>query len=127
MNIPLAIAAGLMVLTIGAHVFGGGPEYHAAYQQVLPPYLASMAAVLWHAVTISLTVFALALIWLIRHPSPPLAYAISAMQIGWAALFLFYGFTMLGSPWPMAQWTIFIIIPLLTLYGVRQRYVALPS
>ena len=125
MNIPLATAAGLMTLTIGAHVFGGGPEYHAVYQQVLPtPHLSSMAAVLWHAVTISLAVFAAALIWLARNPSPPLAYAISAMQIGWAALFLFYGLTMLGSPWPMAQWTIFIIIPLLTLYGVRKRRVA---
>lgn len=127
MNIPLVSAAGLMTLTVAAHVFGGGPQYHAPYQEILPAQLASMAAVLWHAVTISLIVFAAALFWLVRHPSAPLAYAISAMQIGWAGLFLFYGLTMLGSPWPMAQWTIFIIIPLLTFYGIRQRDVAAPS
>jgi hypothetical protein len=122
MNIPVAIAAGLMTLTIGAHVFGGGPEYHVVYQQVLPTqHLASMAAVLWHAVTVSLIVFLGALFWLVGHPSRPLAFAISAVQLGWAALFLFYGITMLGSVWPMPQWVIFIAIPLLTLYGTRQH------
>jgi hypothetical protein len=122
MNLSLKIAAGLMVLTIGAHVFGGGPEYHAAYQDVLPTaHLASMAAVLWHAVTVSLIVFACALIWLVRFPSLPLAVAISAMQLGWAVLFLIYGLSMLGSPWPMPQWIIFIAVPLLTLYGTQQR------
>lgn len=125
MNIPHAIAAGLMILTAGIHVFAGGPEYHDAYQTILPnAHLASMAAVLWHAVTVNLIVFAVAFFWLMRHPSAPLAIALTVVQLGWAALFLFYGLTMLGSPWPMPQWAIFVAIPLLTLYGMRQRRVA---
>ena len=121
MNIPLTLAAGLMALTAGIHVFAGGPEYHAIYQDILPtPYLASMAAVLWHAVTVNLIVFAAALLWLTARPSRGLAITISAMQLGWAVLFLYYGIGVLGSPWPMPQWVIFLIIPLLTLYGSRQ-------
>lgn len=121
MNIPLLIATVVTCLTVLLHIFGGGPQYHDAYQQVLTsPELAAMAAVLWHAVTVCLIVFAAALAWLARHPNRPLAIALSAMQFGWAALFVFYGITMLGTLWIMPQWVIFCAIPLLTLYGSRQ-------
>ncbi|MCK0094835.1 hypothetical protein MWU60_04590 [Yoonia sp. F2084L] len=121
MNRPLIIAACLMVLTTAIHVFAGGPEYHVIYQDVLPTaHLASMAAVLWHAVTINLLLLAAALFWLARHPNPALSVAVCAMQLGWAGLFLFYGIGMLGSPWAMPQWVIFLAIPLLTFYGTTR-------
>ncbi len=126
MNIPITIAGAIMVLTTGVHVFAGGPEYHDVYQTVLPTaHLASMAAVLWHAITINLIVFAVAYFWLAQHPSRPLMIALAAMQIGWIGLFLFYGTSMLGSLWPMPQWVIFSATVLLTIYGARQRDVAL--
>ena len=125
MNIPFTLAGVIMVLTTGIHVFAGGPEYHDVYQTVLPTaHLAAMSAVLWHAITINLIVFAGAYFWLARHPSPPLLIALAAMQIGWVALFLFYGAHMLGSLWPMPQWIIFMAVLLLTIYGARQRDVA---
>jgi len=121
MNKSLTIAAILMALTCAIHVFAGGPEYHVIYQNVLPtPYLASMAAVLWHGITINLLVLAAALLWLAKHPNKALAVTLCVMQLGWAVLFLFYGFTMLGGPWPMPQWLIFLAIPLLTLYGMSK-------
>jgi hypothetical protein len=122
MNIPLTIAGAIMTLTAGIHVFAGGPEYHDAFQTVLPtPHLAAMSAVLWHAITVNLIVFAGAYFWLARHPSRPLMIALAAMQIGWTMLFVFYGTTMLGSLWPMPQWIIFGVTVLLTLYGAWQR------
>lgn len=125
MNIPLTLAGTIMTLTAGIHVFAGGPEYHAVYQTVLPTaHLAAMSAVLWHAITINLIVFAGAYFWLSRHPSRPLLIALAAMQAGWTLLFLFYGATMLGSLWPMPQWVIFTATVLLTIYGLRQRDVA---
>ena len=125
MNIPFAIAGAILVLTAGIHVFAGGPEYHDVYQSVLPtPHLAAMSAVLWHAVTVNLIVFAAAYFWLARHPSRPLAMALAAIQAGWVGLFLFYGSSMLGSVWPMPQWIIFTAVLLLTIYGARQRDVA---
>ena len=121
MNIPFTVAGIIMVLTTAIHLFAGGPEYHAVYQSTLPTaHLASMAAVLWHAVTVNLMVFAGAYFWLARHPSLPLFVALTAMQIGWAGLFLFYGLTMLGTPWPMPQWVIFLVTPLISLAAVRR-------
>ncbi len=125
MNIPLTLAGAIMVLTTGIHFFAGGPEYHDIYQDVLPTaHLAAMSAVLWHAITVNLIVFSGAYFWLARHPSRPLLITLAAMQIGWTALFIVYGTTMLGSLWPMPQWVIFLATVLLTIYGARQRHAA---
>ncbi|WP_341366176.1 hypothetical protein [Yoonia sp. BS5-3] len=124
MNIPYAAAGGLMLLTAGIHVFAGGPEYHSSFQTQLPnQHLASMAAVLWHAVTINLLVFAAAYLWLSKYPSTAVMAVVGVIQLGWAGLFLFYGITMLNSPWPMPQWVIFLAIPLLSLYGLHKARV----
>lgn len=128
MNIPLNLAGAIMVLTTAVHVFAGGPEYHDVYQTVLPtPHLAAMSAVLWHAITINLIVFAGAYFWLALYPSRPLLIAIVAMQTGWILLFLFYGVSMLGSLWLMPQWVIFLTVLLLSFYGAARREVAAPS
>jgi len=121
MNKPLLAATALMALTVVAHIFGGGPQYLTPFQIELPnDELRSMAAVLWHAVSVSLIAFTLALGWMTRQPNRPLALTISALQLGWAGLFVFYGLTMLGNLSEMPQWSIFILVPALTWWGHRK-------
>ncbi|MFN3953629.1 MAG: hypothetical protein ACK4LQ_04190 [Pararhodobacter sp.] len=112
----------LMALTVLVHVFLGGPEYHLPYQRELEdPLLRAMAAVLWHAVTVVLAVLAAGLVWLAHRPDPALEAVISGIQIGFAALFLWYGAVQLGSLVPMPQWIIFLLLPALTRLGQWQR------
>lgn len=120
MNRPLLAAAALSALTICAHLFGGGPQYLAPFQTLLPnPELVSMATVLWHAVTACLFVFTLAYLWLSRHISAPLIWGLAAIQLIWAALFLGLGMHYLGNISVMPQWVIFIAIPALSLWGLK--------
>ena len=115
MHRPTLLAAGLMAVTLGIHLFAGGPEYNAPFQEVLPtPHLSSMAGVLWHAVSVALAVFAVALYRLALRPNPELKWTLAAIQIGWAALFLAYGASQLGTVWIMPQWVIFLALPALT-------------
>lgn len=118
MNRPILAAAVLMILTLFVHVFAGGPEIHQLIQtSALPTGLRAVSAVLWHAVSVNLLVFSVALLWLAKHPNPPLGLTISFIQLGWAALFLYYGASMLATVWLMPQWLIFLTIPALTFWG----------
>mgnify|MGYP000046819713 FL=1 len=120
-------AAALMALTFCVHVFAGGPEIHVAIQgSELSEYLRAISAVLWHAVTVILAVFALAYLWLARHENRALALVMVATQLGFAALFLWYGATLLGTIWPMPQWVIFLLIPAISAAGTLRRR-ALPA
>ena len=121
MHRPTLIAAILMSLTLGVHVIAGGQEVHAGLQSALGnDGLRAFAAVLWHAVTVVLVVFAIALLWLAWHPNLALKATLGAVQAGFAVIFLFYDMTRLGTVWPMPQWIIFLIIPALTLLPTRQ-------
>ncbi len=122
MNIPIAVAVGLTGLTTLVHVLAGGPDVHEPIQDSdLSDYLRALSAVLWHAVTVTLIVFTLALIWLVRRPNQALAWVISAVQVGFAGLFIFYGITRLGTLWLTPQWIIFLTIPALTVWGSWQQ------
>ena len=46
-----------------------------------------------------------------------MATLLVAIQICFAGLFLFYGQTMLGTVWTLAQWTIFTILAGLIVWG----------
>lgn len=112
------LAAALMTLTLFIHVFAGGPEVHAPLQAALSDQgLAAFAAVLWHAVTVVLAVLAVGLWVLSSRHDPAFEAILSTIQLGFAALFLFYGMTRLGSLTPMLQWVIFLAIPVLTRFG----------
>ncbi len=114
------LAAALMGLTTLVHVFAGGPEVHTGLlAAVSDPGLAAFVSILWHFVTVFLGVATLALAWLARHPDPALEATLAALQIGAAALFIFYGAIQLGTLWLMPQWVIFLLIPLLTRIGQR--------
>lgn len=111
-----------MAITIVAHVFGGGPQYHQPFRESdMALELRSMSSVLWHFVTIMLVVFAAALAWLAYQRNTALAWFTIASQVGFAGVFLYYGLTDLQSPWPMPQWIVFLLIPALTLLGLRTR------
>ncbi|MFY0594823.1 MAG: hypothetical protein JXQ85_00195 [Cognatishimia sp.] len=120
-------AAVLMALTFGVHVFAGGPEVHVAIQaSELSEYLRAISAVLWHAVSVILAVFALAYLWLARNDNKALSIVLGATQLGFATLFLWYGTTLLGTIWPMPQWIVFLLIPAISAAGtLRQK--ALPA
>jgi hypothetical protein len=111
MRYPTLAAAGLMAATTALHVIGGGAEFHAPIQSALHDLpLRAISGVLWHFVTLMLAVQAIALVWLARHAERGLAALLVAIQIGFAGLFLFYGQTMLGTVWALAQWTIFLVL-----------------
>jgi hypothetical protein len=118
MNIPLLAAAALSAATFGLHVVGGGAEFHAPIQAVdMPLPLRTVSAILWHYVSVMLLLQAIAFGWLARSPSVPLLWFLIAVQLGFAGLFLVYGLVMLGSIWVLLQWTIFIAIAGLALWG----------
>lgn len=92
LSIPTAIAAVLMAATLGVHLFMGGPEVHDALIASQPaPGLKAFISILWHAVSVNLLVFTIALAALARRPNRALETTIAAIQIGYAMLFLAYG------------------------------------
>lgn len=119
---PLA-AALILAATFLLHVLAGGPEFDRPFQTHLPDEkLKAMAAVLWHFVSLALAVSAAAAISLARRPNPALALTLAALMAGFAALFLFYGLTRLGTVWTLPQWIIFAAVaPLLLTSGARPQ------
>lgn len=118
MQYPTLAAAILMAGTTGLHVFGGGAEFHLPIQaSALDLPLRAISAVLWHFVTLMLSVQSIALLWLARHPDRAIAALLAAIQIGFAGLFLYYGQTKLGTVWVLGQWTIFITLAALIIWG----------
>ena len=117
-NYYCVVAAGLMWLTVFIHVFAGGPEVHVPIQaSELSPVVRGVGAVIWHAITWILILLAVAIGWLSRQDNPALNAIVIATQLGFSALFIFYGLTLLGTLWPMPQWIIFTGIPVLMLVG----------
>lgn len=111
-------AAALMGVTVMIHLFAGGPDVHAPLQAALPdPGLAAFAAVLWHAVSVVLVMLTFGLWVLAERRDLAFEAVLSGIQIGFAAIFLFYGLTRLGTFSLMPQWVIFLAIPALTRFG----------
>lgn len=110
-NRTYAAATVLMALTVGLHIFGGGPEIHEPIRaSMLPDVVRAIGSVLWHGVTWMLILMAVALGWLSYHRNTALFVMVAAVQIGFAALFIFYGWTVLGTVWQTPQWIIFSVI-----------------
>ena len=121
MNKPLFAAACLSNFTFGVHVFLGGPEIHE-------PLLASNASdmvravgsVIWHAVSALLLLNSLALLYAARNPSmtKPLVILVVFQYLSFVALFTGYGLARFGSVTVMPQWTGFLVISALALWGI---------
>lgn len=122
MNRPIAIAAGLMGLTTLVHIFAGGPDVSAPIQRSdLPDDVRAVAFVVWHTITLLLACLTVALIWLCKHENRELALITVAIQVGMAALFIGVGLYALGSLTIMPQWTVFLLVPALTVWGQTRR------
>jgi hypothetical protein len=128
MNIPFLLAALATAATFGLHVVGGGPEFLDRYlASPIDLPLRSMAVILWHAASMSFALQAAALLWMAWHPVRPLGLFLAAGNLGWAALFLIVGATMLGSVWIFGQWMIFLVLAGLSLWGTARPAPAVTS
>lgn len=116
---PFILAAAiLMSITVVVHVVLGGAEVMVPLHELdASPLVRSVLDVVWHMVTVTLVGIAVALFWLTWNENAALFWTVSAMQIGFATLFIWYGVRQLRSLWPMPQWTVFLLVPALTIYG----------
>ncbi|HHB83064.1 MAG TPA: hypothetical protein ENK61_06285 [Devosia sp.] len=124
MNIPIIAAAALSGITLAAHIFGGDPQYHVpAMASNLNVEEKALYSVLWHAVTVIVTMntAALALAAQKSNFRMPLVGLVSAQYAGWGLLFIYYGQTRLGELWTLPQWIVFFLIPALALWGLRKK------
>jgi hypothetical protein len=130
MNRPIVAAAVLSLLTFFIHVVGGGADVHAPIQaSSLAPDLRAISAVLWHEVSALLLVQGVALAWDARRSqrNKPLLVVLLALQVSFAVLFVFYGLSVLGTPWVMVQWTIFTVLAALIGWGLRPARTTAPG
>jgi len=121
----LVLSAGMLsVLTLFAHVFAGGPEIHVpVLESDLPLELKAIFSVVWHAVTAVLVINSAALFLAAGSKSIEkiLVLFVSSQYLVFAALFVFYGITHLGTLLPMPQWSVFLLMPALALAGLLPR------
>lgn len=121
-NWPLAVVSALSAATLFLHVFGGSPEYLEIIRaSALPAGQTSMYAVLWHAVTANLLIAAGAFgVASVRPSWRSAAILVIAEFVAFAALFVWYGLTELGSLWPMPQWILFSVFAAIATFGLLQ-------
>ena len=122
MNKLILSAAMLSVLTLFAHVFGGGPEIHVpVLESSLSLELKAVLSVVWHAITAMLLINSVALFLAAKsqYSQKTLVLFVSVQYLAFAALFVFYGFTHLGTLLLMPQWSVFLLMPALAFAGLR--------
>lgn len=121
MNVPNLLAAGLMSVLFFVHLFIGTGEVLTPIQNsALGPDLIAITSVIWHAISLLLACFAAALFWHAKWPNRPLMWGVTLINLGFAALFIFYGATMIGSVFdPMPQWIAFLAVAGLSLWDDR--------
>lgn len=109
-------AAVLLFATVLIHVFAGGPEIHQTIRHsAMPAEVRAVGSVIWHVTTWVLILMTVATAWLVRDDNRALEAMVVALHLGFAVLFIGFGLFLLGSPWPMPQWTLFLGIAVLTL------------
>lgn len=121
-----AAAAGILsTATIFLHAIGGGPEILVPLQQAgLSEFLTTFVTLLWYGVTVTLTTGSIALFVAALRPAAaqPLILMVAAQYLALAALFIYYGLSQLGNLLEMPQWTIFLVIASVALFGLRNRH-----
>ena len=117
-NRPMFAASLIMGCAAFIHFFAGGLEIYDPLRSSSQDMLViSVLSVVWHFVSVQLVLMALALYHLARHPNRALFVFLLATQIGFTLLFLGYGTVDMGSLMPMPQWTIFLAVALLMVWG----------
>ncbi|MFT6675807.1 MAG: hypothetical protein ACJAVM_002000 [Sulfitobacter sp.] len=118
MNAIFLGTAAVMGLTTGFHVFAGGPVIMRPIRHSeLSKPVKAVADVLWHGITVVLAVMAVGLGWLAYQPNAALLWMICAVQFGFAALFIWYGLRHLGNLKQLPQWIVFLMVPMLSVWG----------
>ena len=108
LNVPMAVAATLTALGCVVHIFlGTGDILNPVLASTLDPTVQAVMAVVWHAISALLFIFAIGLAWLSRHANTPLALVLISLNLSFVVLFLAYGVLLLGTVWPMPQWILF--------------------
>jgi hypothetical protein len=117
------VAALVSFFTTAAHVFGGGPEFFdVAISSTLPPEGKAVYVVIWHFVTAYLALSSTALLWSLTRVTGerPFVVLISALNFAFGTLFFAVGFSRLGSPFILLQWTLFFSIAALLILALRR-------
>jgi hypothetical protein len=131
MNKWVLAAGALSLITLGVHIFAGGPEVHdamLALSTAFPSVLQAFISVMWHAITVILAINSVALLLAARYsPSQKtLVWFVVSQYIAFAALAIFYGVLRLGSILIMPQWIAFVLISGLAIAGLRTSPNKLP-
>ena len=120
MNKPLFAASCLSFFTFGVHVFLGGPEIHEPLlASNAPDLVRAVGSVIWHAISALIFLNSLALLYASRSPdiAKPVIVLVIAQYLAFVLLFTGYGVTRFGSVFVMPQWTGFLGMSLLALWG----------
>ncbi|WP_068318707.1 hypothetical protein [Polycladidibacter hongkongensis] len=128
MNIPMIIAAFILIATALIHALAGGQEY------LIPMMDASISvdneaeqkalyAVVWHAITALFSVGGVALLiaCYARSGVRAIAWLYTAQLFCFSSLFLWQGYTWLGEVYSLPQWALFGLNLLFLLWGIRQE------
>ena len=124
MNKWVLAAGALSLITLGVHIFAGGPEVHdamLALSTAFPSVLQAFISVMWHAITVIVAINSIALLLAARYsPSQKtLVWFVVSQYMAFAALIVFYGALRLGSILTMPQWIAFVLISGLATAGLR--------
>lgn len=123
MNRSILAAAALSALTLAAHFFGGGPQYHTpAMASSLSIEDKTVYTVIWHAVTAILVINTLAFAHATysRKFRTGFVFLTSAQYLSWGFLFVYFGLTRLGDLWTLPQWIAFFLIPAVAIWGLKE-------
>ena len=111
-----------MTLTAAVHIAIGTPEVHAPLRlSEMAPMPASVLAVIWHYVSVQLSLFALALFYVAKHENKAMLMLLLASCLGFGLLFVGYGVVDFGNLWVLPQWIAFFGVSLLILWGMNRR------
>ncbi len=124
MNKWILAAAALSGLTVVAHVFGGGPEFHGPLlESELSDHVKAGFSIIWHFTTLAMTINTALLIFGARNPTGGRAvvWGVIAQYFAFALLFLFYGLTRLGNMTELPQWTAFLLMAILAGIGLKRQ------
>lgn len=130
MNRWLLASGILSLVTTGIHLFAGGPDVHVPLLESSPsPLLQTYVSLLWHATSAILLINSVTLLFAAadRRCRLPLAIAVIAQYLAYAALFMCYGLAYLGSLAQTPQWAAFILMAGLAAVGARSDAKPLPK
>ncbi len=122
MNKWFGMAAALMLVTVGAHVFAGGNEIQLPIlASGLSSYLKVMSSVIWHMATVTMVINLVVLIaaTITNGKCKSALLLIVVQSLAFVGVFLYFGISALGNVTEMPQWIAFGLLAVLTAVGLR--------